>query len=44
MNELIFTAKPDRRGKIQIPPAIREALGIEDDEAVLLEIRVKRIV
>ena len=44
MNELIFTAKPDRRGKIQIPPAIREALGIEEGDLVLLEIRVKRIV
>lgn len=43
MNELIFTAKPDRRGKIQIPPAIREALGIEEGDLVLLEVKIRRI-
>lgn len=44
VTEFTFTAKPDRQGRISIPIAVREALGMKDDEAVLLEIRVKRIV
>lgn len=44
VTEFTFTAKPDRQGRISIPAAVKEALGIKDDEAVILEVKVRRII